>query len=346
MTLVFITFKLKKIMKKIIVLVLFGSLALFNSCGDDDDKSFEEIVVVANRAGGSISFIDAKTDVVTSTLSIPNSEPMYVVYAPKRDKIYVGDRAGRKVHVVNPVTKTLETSINVGNGVFHMWANPQGTQLWVNNDIDNTVSVINLETNVVLQTINLNAKPHDVFISNDGTKAYISIITSNASTPDKVYLYNTTNFTKTNEIEVGKDPHLFYLPNSNKLFVPCQSGKVFVLNGDNLNVIASPDFLGAHGVFASPDQSTVYVTNISGSQLYAINSISNTAIGTPTATAVATPHNIVVTNDGKKMFVAHSGATATKVTTYSLANGVITPLSSQITAGTNPFGIAIYRRAL
>ena len=34
-------------------------------------------------------------------------------------------------------------------------------------------------------------------------KDYISIITSNDSTPDKVYLYYTTNFTKTYELEFG-----------------------------------------------------------------------------------------------------------------------------------------------
>lgn len=34
------------------------------------------------------------------------------------------------------------------------------------------------------------------------------------------------------------------------------------------------------------------------------------------------PHNIVVNENGDKMFVTHSGANATAVSTYSISNGV------------------------
>ena len=178
----------------IIGLKMIFLASLFIGCNKDDDdntsKVYEERVVVANRGGGSISFIDATTNIVTNTLSIPESEPMYVVYVSAKDKLYVGDRLAKKIHVINPQTKAIENEITVGNGVFHMWADGHGKQLWVNNDIDNTISVIDLNTNMVIQTINVSMKPHDVFLTKDATKAYVSVLNSDATMPDKIFMYS------------------------------------------------------------------------------------------------------------------------------------------------------------
>jgi len=317
----------------------------FLSCSDDitTPKTFEERVVVANRLGASISFIDANSNQVVSTLSITGAEPMYVVYVPSKDKLFVGDRAQNRVHIVNPQTKVVESSITVGSGVFHMWADGMGKQLWVNNDVDNTASVIDLNTNTVIQTINFGIKPHDIFLTKDATKAYISVINSDVTMPDKIFLYSASTFTKITEINVGKDPHLFHLSNSNKLFVPCQSGQLYSLNGDNLTELSNISLTGAHGIFPAPDQNNIFVTNITGGQLYSINTINNTQNGTALSSQVSTPHNIVVNEAGNKMFVTNSGMTANTLSTYSLSSATITA-ETTVTIGTNPFGLAYYKR--
>ncbi|MCD0478726.1 YncE family protein [Chryseobacterium sp. LC2016-29] len=321
---------------------------LFTSCSSDNyyysdsPKIYEEKVVVANRGAGSVSFINATSNQV-STLAISGSEPMYVVYVPTKDKIFVGDRAGKKVHIINPQTKAVESSITVGNGVFHMWADGMGKQLWVSNDVDNTISVIDLNTNTVVKTINVGMKPHDVFLSKDATKAYVSVFNADAAMPDKVYMYSTSDYSKTGEANVGKDPHLYHLPNTNKLFVACQSGQVYALNGSNLSVISNNAFTGAHGIFPSADQNTVFATNITGQQLYSINAATGMQNGMPLMALSTTPHNIVVNEDGNKMFVTHSGGAATAVSTYTI-NGTSLTAGTTITAGTNPFGLAYYKR--
>ena len=102
-------------------LLMLASI-LFIACDKDyEQKKYEERVVVTNTSSGSISFIDANSDQVLNTLSIPGSVPMYVVYVSSKDKLYVGDRAQNKVHIVNPKTQLIETAIPVGRGVFHMW---------------------------------------------------------------------------------------------------------------------------------------------------------------------------------------------------------------------------------
>ncbi|WP_346882895.1 YncE family protein [uncultured Algibacter sp.] len=337
-------------LKTLMALCLISIFTL--SCKNDDDNTggnpqdnTEETVVVANRAGGSIIFIDAKKDAIIKTLSATDFEPMYVVYVPNNDRIYVGDRTGNKVHVVNPETKEFESTIDVGNGVFHMWADGNGKELWVNNDVDNTISVIDIATNAVVETIDIGEKPHDVFLSQDGTKAYVSILDGTNRSQDKIFMYSTTDYSKTGETSVGKDPHLFHLANTNTLYVPSQgSGKLFVLNGDDLSEINQADYQGAHGIFGSRDQSKIYATNISGSALYSIDA-ENTDKSSSIATTNATPHNIVVNNDNTKLYVTHSGDTSDDVTVYTIdANNEISETVVSLKVGLNPFGLAYYKR--
>ena len=320
------------------------SLIAVASCSDNDipnvPETYEEKIVVANRGAGSISFIDAANNNVSKTLSIPNSEPMYVVYVPQNDKLYVGDRVGKKIHVVNPKNQHVETSINAGNGVFHMWADGQGKELWVTNDIDNTISVINLATNTITNTITVDLKPHDVFLTKDGTTAFVSVFTT-SSTVDKVYKYSLSSHTKTGEVSVGKEPHLFHLPNSNTLYIPCQSGKLYLVNPNTMNITAEKDYAGAHGIFASPDQSKIFISNVTGNQLFSINSTSGDQISM-SATSII-PHNITANGNGDKIFVTHSSL-ENKVSVYNVNPAGVLSNSGSFNVGTNPFGIVYYKR--
>lgn len=326
-------------------LKIISLFVVFASCTTDDElpviKKVEEIVVVSNRASGNVSFIDSNSNSVLKTLDIAGSDPMYIVYVPSKDKIYVGDRKLNQVHIINPDTKTVENSINVGKGVFHMWANE--SQLWVVGDVDKIISVIDLNSNAVVKTINIGKTPHDVFLTKDGTKAYVSAFNPVFGQPDSVLMYSTKTFDKTGEVMVTQEPHLYHLSNSNKLYVACQSGQLYILNGNDLSTISNTPFEGAHGIFGSPDQSSIFLTNFTGAQIFSVNAATGLNNTAPLNTAIQTPHNIVMNQAGNKMFVTHSGATATMVSTYSVAGNVVSP-NTTITVGKNPFGIAYYQR--
>ena len=320
---------------------------IFSNCRKEDELpdvlKMEEVVVVANRLSGSISFIDSNTNQVTKTLEIAGSDPMYVVYIPSKDKIYVGDRKANKVHIINPDTKSLEKSVNVGKGVFHMWANE--SQLWIICDIDKTISVLDLNTNIVIKTINVGVTPHDIFLTKDGTKAYVSAFNPVFGQPDSVLMYSTKTFEKTGEVIVGQEPHLFHLSSINKLYVACQSGQLYILNGNDLTTITNKEYEGAHGIFASPDQNTIFMTNITGAQIFSASATTGISNGSPLNTTIATPHNIVLNEAGNKMFVTHSGSSANTVSTYSVNASTLSP-STTITVGNNPFGITYYKREI
>ena len=225
-----------------------------------------------------------------------------------------------------------------------MWADNIGKQLWVNNDIDNTISVINLSNNSVVKTINVGIKPHDIILNASGTRAYISIFTGDPKIPDSIFMYSALDYSKLASKAVAKIPHLYLLPNSNKLFVPCESGTLFTLNGTNLAEISSIGLAGAHGIFPNPSRNFIYVANITGTQIYTIETSTSSLVGTPASSLVNAPHSVLVNNDGNKMFITHSGPSSNIITTYSLGNnGNITP-GTTIMVGMNPFGLTYYRR--
>ena len=347
--------KIQKIKSPILFIGLILSLAVMVvSCKKQFDESEhasfkskqgpqkEEIVAVANRGDGSVSFIDAMSDNVVGTLSIAGSEPMYVVYVEARDKVYVGDRAQSKVHVINPATREVEGSIDVGNGVFHMWAGGNGDQLWVNNDIDETTSVIDLNTHTVIETISIGAKPHDVFVTEDGSRAYISVFQPGEDA-DQVFMYSTSTLQKTGEQDVGRDPHLYHLFRKDKLYVPCQSGQVYALDGSDLSIISEMEFPGAHGIYGTLNQNTLFVTNLPGAQIFSINAIKDEQIGEP-ASSDPIPHNIVVNKKASKLFVTHSGGAANTLSVFDIGPHEELTYSTTVTIGANPFGLAYYQR--
>src|SRR5262249_3428739 len=276
-------------------------------------------------------------------------EPMYVVYS--RDRVFVGDRANNRVAVFNPRTFIVETTVPAGAGIWHMWADPFDRQLWVNNDIDKTCTVIDPGDLKVLATVPAPAdlaaaggKPHDIILDPaTGEFAYVTIV-GVAGTFDYVVKYSARTFTEVAREPVGKDPHLSATSRNNLLYVPCQtSNVVMVLNRETLDPVSTIDVPGAHGAGMAFDGSVFYTTNFSGGGgdgLWTISTATNTVTGEAVDTPFAVPHNIALTPDhgvffpqrggGRKLYLTHSGATASQVTIYEI-NGSLPVFHKTVT---------------
>lgn len=333
--------------------VLGGMLAFVLLLTDVSAAFARGKIVVANRASGSISVIDVKTDTVIGTYPLPdNAEPMYAVYVPTRNRVFVGDRATSRVVVFNARNFSIEATVPTGNGVWHMWADPTERQLWVANDIDNTLTVISIKTLDVITTIPTPAdlvaaggRPHDVILDPVSRFAYITMI--GLPGPDVVVQYSAKTFQEVNRTEMGEDPHLSLATQNHFLYVPCQNtNNVFVLDRDTLAQVGPPlSVPGAHGAGMARNGKTFYTTNFTGggvAGLIAIDTKTNTVLdaidtGTP---PIPTPHNIALTPNGKKLYVTHSGAAANQVTVYTVAKDDAVPVFlGAVTVGLNPFGL-------
>lgn len=319
------------------------------------DHPHQGSIVIANRASGTISVIDVATDEVTQTIALPGdnpAEPMYVNYSRASRQVFVGDRANNQVVVYNAYSFDLVDTIPAGAGVFHMWSNLRGNQLWVNNDIDNTITIIDTRKRTVLNTISLPAdlvsmggKPHDVVISENGRNVFVSMVGIMGNN-DYVLKYNSRTFEEKARAAVGKDPHVSVSRRGGMVYVASQgSSEVAVLRQRDLSLKESISVAGAHGLGMRTDARYLYTTNISGGGTGGLVTIdlkgknANTVIGT-TDTPFAVPHNIAVTNNGRKVYITHSGATADQVSVYSASRRNPVPvLVGTVTVELNPFGL-------
>jgi len=311
-------------------------------------------IVVANRASGDLSVIDVKThDVMTVAMPAGDdpAEPMYVVYSPAMNRVFVGDRANNRVVVLNARDFSFEDEVSTGNGVFHMWAASASGQLWVVNDIDDTVTVIDTITLEVLETVALPAdlvggpgKPHDVIVDPTAPAAFVTILAGPGS--DYVVKYDTNTFQELDRAAVGQDPHVSIARQNNLLYVPTQnSNAVFVLDRDTLDPApgAPIPVPGAHGAGMPRNGKTFYTTNLPGAGLgglVAIDVADNTVVG-DVDTPKPVPHNLALTPNGRKIFITHSGGTAETVSVFTVkGNDPVPTLDDEVTVGLNPFGLA------
>jgi YVTN family beta-propeller protein len=274
---------------------------------------------------------------------------MYVTHAAKSGYVFVGDRANNRVVAFNDDDFSVAGAVPAGNGVFHMWSDPHDRQLWVNNDIDNTITVIDPANLTVLATVpvpadlvNLGYKPHDVILDPQANYAYVTFL-GGADPDDYLVQYSAATFMELNRAPVGKDPHVSLTQRNNLIYVPAQnSSKVSIFNRDTLALVTELTIPGAHGAGMTPNGKVFYATNLTGggaNGLFAIDTNTNSIIGSAD-TPYGVPHNIAVTRNDT-LFLTHSGATSDKVTFYTVtANEPIPVLAGEVTVGLNPFGLA------
>lgn len=304
--------------------------------------------VIANRASGTISVINTNDNTIEGTYDMPNNgEPMYVVYNQSNNTVLVGDYNG-SVAAFDGETFAPVGSATAGAGVFHMWLSPDNQQLWVNNELDKTISVINPNDLSTITTFPIPSdllvvgyKPHDVIVSPDNSAAFVTML---GGAGGYVIKYSTTTFTETARAFVGDDPHVSLTGANDKLYVASQgSDELAVLNRSDLSEVTVLNVPNAHGLGMNKAGTYLYVGNIAEggtAATYTIDLATNTIVGNPVDAPFAAPHNYSVTGNDTQLFLTHSGGANDKVSIYTLSP---TPtLVTSLTVGNNPFGLVTY----
>ncbi|MBV7315681.1 YncE family protein [Shewanella sp. NIFS-20-20] len=310
-------------------------------------------IAVANRQAGTVSIIDVSQDQVIRTLELTGgeltAEPMYVVY--KDNRLYVGDRANHRVVVFDSFGFNQLASISTGRGVFHMWAAANSQKLLVNNDIDNTFTIIDTNQLVPTMTVSIpddlvdaGFKPHDIVVSDDGEQWYVSLVDGVPGNDYVLQYQNNNNYPSlTGRLEVGGDPHLFLSPvRRHELWVASQDASSLTrVNLSHFRAIRTKSIANAHGIYGVG--SRLYVTNIADGGSSALNTLDARRFRLIDSddTPQPVPHNISVTDDGQKIYITHSGSTQNTVSVFTTHTQRGLPeYLTEISVGANPFGLA------
>lgn len=324
-------------------------------------------IAIANRVDGTLSILDAEYGDLIKTVDMPkpshahHPQPMYVNAID--GIVYVGDRANDWVAVFDATRNYKVVKLMAGgSGIFHQVIDQAGSMLWVNNDIDKTITVYDLTSLSPVKTIELavvapdectgEGKPHDSTLSWDGKLAFITCIHPSGGS---VLKFDTSTYELLESVtQAGRDPHVGLTWRNNKLYVPNQGdGTLYIYDQGDLEGTAPVELKmeAAHGItmFSQFDKFG-HVIGISTGVFNSFDFDTDEFLGSWRAQSGegeicgvgdgcdGSAHNIVGT--GKKLFVTHSGTTATTVSIYDVDKDDGEPVFSKaVKVGTNPFGL-------
>jgi YVTN family beta-propeller protein len=138
----------------------------------------------------SIMIVDAQTGAVEQTVPYASPEALFIglAYSPDGSKLYASAGGRNKIRVFDVAGDghvTEGTPITLPPGVTRPFGDrgpfpaglavsPDGSKLYVANNIDNTVSIINTATRAIIATTPVGSNPYTVALSKDGKTAYVS----------------------------------------------------------------------------------------------------------------------------------------------------------------------------
>jgi YVTN family beta-propeller protein len=127
--------------------------------------------------------------------------------AENKVRIIQTNSAGDNVHIIDPASNKVVgeiTGIEVGHGVT---AAPDGSSIYVSNEADSTLDVVNGKTLKVTKKIPLTGHPNNIAISRDGRRVYVSI----SQAPGAVDVIDTGSLEKVKSIPVKGAVHNTYV---------------------------------------------------------------------------------------------------------------------------------------
>src|SRR5712671_2410560 len=127
--------------------------------------------------------------------------------AEKKVRIIQTNSAGDNVHIIDPVTNTVVgviEGIEVNHGAA---AAPDGSRIYVSNEAESTLDVVDGQTLKVTNHIKLSGHPNNIAIGKDGRKVYVGIIQA----PGGVDVIDTASLKKVKTLPTKGTIHNAYV---------------------------------------------------------------------------------------------------------------------------------------
>lgn len=126
-----------------------------------------------------------------------------VTFSIDGTKVYAANTDDNTVSIINPNSKTVLSTILVGNAPVGAWAASNG-KMYADNETSQTISEIDVVSSTVTATINLGFKPGYVSYNEHHNELWVSDATNG-----KIIYFKLANsaWTKQGEISTGADAH-------------------------------------------------------------------------------------------------------------------------------------------
>ena len=174
------------------------------------------------------------------------------------------------------------------------------TTIFVSNEKDNTITVVNGETLEVIKTIKVSRRPRGVMLSPDNKELFVA-----AGDGDIMDVIDTKTLEKSRELESGPDPELMAIgPDGKKIYIANEDDSLVTImdikTGDVLGEV--PVGVEPEGMTVSPDNKYTVATSESTSMAHVIDNekmklIANVLVD-------SRPREAKFTQDGKELWVS------------------------------------------
>ena len=137
------------------------------------------------------------------------------VMAQQTVRIVQTNSAGDNVHIIDPVTNTVVGEISGIERAHGAQPSPDGRWLYVANESDDTVDVVDVTMLKVTEQIPLSGRPNNIAITPDGSKVYVAI----AQSPGALDVIDTSSNELVATISVHGGVHNTYVTPDGKYAV-------------------------------------------------------------------------------------------------------------------------------
>jgi YVTN family beta-propeller protein len=203
---------------------------------------------------------------------------------------------------------------------------------------DNTVSVVNIDTNIVLANIPVGFTPNYIAITPDGKKAYLANFSGSS-----VSVLDLTSNTIIAVIPLGMNNNsnnqpstILIIPNGKRAYTGNVDGTISIIDTSTDKLINTLD-IGGPVIILSPDGKYIYA--VSGNSVAVISTINNIVVN-----IIPIPNfsdSLAITPDGSRLYVAISGTFPSYDNRVVVIDTVTSSIIATLNVGTRPINVAI-----
>jgi gliding motility-associated-like protein len=267
--------------------------------------------------GGGLNIINTQTLKVIGRPQTVNYGPINLGFSADFKYVYVTYAIG-DVSVFSTATNQHIAEITCGTNPLGISATPDGTKLYITNNVSNDVTVVNALTNTPITSIAVGLRPASIITSADSKTVYV-----NNQQSGNVSVIDVKSNKVTATITVGGTPDgLCLSPDGSRLYV-ANSTNVSVINTANNTVLSTITVNNPTKLCTSLDGKTLYVTNFANNTVSFIDLATNTV--TQTLPVDKGPGGISLTADGTELFVASSLSSTLTVINTATQTVIATP---------------------
>ncbi|HET7813336.1 MAG TPA: GH92 family glycosyl hydrolase [Candidatus Baltobacteraceae bacterium] len=230
-------------------------------------------------------------------------EPRDAVFSPDRKTLYVADRGGQSLAIVDAATMKA-SFVKVGQSPDGTAISADGKTVWIANYDDNSVQAIDTATRVAGKPIAVGLNPRYCALTPDGRMLLVTNVNGNTVTPIVLQTRQPGA-----DIPVGAHPSGIAVTPDGTLALVANSGSGTVTPIDLTGALPRPlapvsAGLGASMIAISPDGRTALVSNFSAATVSEIDIATRTS---RTIKVGLAPYGIAFSKDGKTAWVVARG---------------------------------------